>query len=186
HVFLPSSEIRFGESDIGVYAGAEVTFGGAQTVATDINSAGEVTIDGLVNIRTYANHGTLTVNDGKLLWLNSYDQYGDGWTDLAGPDAEISIEGPGSVRLHGGILEGSGRITGNLVNDAAYVVPTGEMDVTGNYTQGPAATLGVETEGDAVDRLTVGGAATLDGDLEVYLGTPASQPLEVLRAAVVQ
>src|SRR5690606_25314811 len=75
HVFLPSSEIRFGESDIGVYAGAEVTFGGAQTVATDINSAGEVTIDGLVNIRTYANHGTLTVNDGKLLWLNSYDQY---------------------------------------------------------------------------------------------------------------
>ena len=164
HTFHADSQILMSAAPIGIYEGGNVTFGGSQMVAEDINNSGTVTVDSLLNIGPFVNHGIVTVNEGKTLWTTQYRQPSeDAWTDLAGPTAEILLADDGAVTLEGGLLEGSGKITGDLVNTGGYVSPTGEMDVTGNYTQGAAATLGVETDGDAVDRLTVAGAATLDG-----------------------
>ena len=80
----------------------------------------------------------------------------------------------------GSILIGSGQLSGNLV-DAGLVEPTGQITVTGTYTQTAAGTLdfvlsGLQA-GTSFGQLAVNGSATLGGDLSASLAngfTPAS------------
>ncbi len=81
------------------------------------------------------------------------------------------------VSLEGGVLLGTGTVTGDLVNDAVVQVGfpgvTGILEVQGNYTQGAAGDLVVQIggrdAGTGYDILSVGGTATLDGTLDVQI-----------------
>ncbi len=79
--------------------------------------------------------------------------------------------------LDGGVLRGSGQVTGNVTNTSGTVRPgtsPGTLTVTGNYTQGPGGTLAIDVEGTAqgteYDHLAVSGVATLNGTLGVVQG----------------
>lgn len=98
--------------------------------------------------------GTVTVGTGQTFQL----------------DHGITLTG-------GGVLSGAGQITGSVTNTGGTVRPgasPGTLFVTGNYTQGPGATLEVDVNGTAqgtqYDHLAVGGAASLDGTLAVVQG----------------
>jgi hypothetical protein len=63
-----------------------------------------------------------------------------------------------------------GRVLGNLINDGELDMgdTVGALVVTGNYTQGEAATLSIVINGltgNEIDRVTVGGTTTLSGGL---------------------
>ncbi|HEX6625089.1 MAG TPA: Calx-beta domain-containing protein, partial [Pyrinomonadaceae bacterium] len=118
-----------------------------------------------------ANTGTVNAQSGTLAFGASLTQTA-GETFLNGGN----VSSAASFALQGGTLRGAGTFTGSVNNTGGTVAPgasPGCMNVTGNYTQGPAATLAVESGGTTVctqyDRLAVGGAATLDGTLAVTL-----------------
>ena len=79
-----------------------------------------------------------------------------------------------TLNLQGGLLDGSGAITGNISN-AAKVSPgfsPGQITVTGNYTQMSNGLLNIEIAGNVpamYDQLMASGKATLDGTLNVSL-----------------
>ena len=76
----------------------------------------------------------------------------------------------------GGMITGSGTVSGDLDNSAAIVSPgnsPGIFEVTGDYSQGDEATLQIEIGGTTLeeqyDQLMVGGTADLAGILDVQL-----------------
>lgn len=78
-------------------------------------------------------------------------------------------------------LSGSGTLDGSLANGAGTVSPAGDLRVTGDYSQGAAATLALDLRTAANgDALRVGGAAALGGTLDVntsYAPAPTATPL---------
>ena len=128
--------------------------------------------------------GTLSVASGQtFVFANTYAQSA-GVTEIAsGGTLEAA------PTLTGGVLRGSGQITGNLTNTAGTVRPgssPGSLTVGGNYTQGASGTLEVDVNGTAqgtqYDRLSVGGAASLDGTLAVVKGAGfAPQPADTFQ-----
>ena len=73
------------------------------------------------------------------------------------------------LRLLGGVLGGGGAVNGSVENTGGVVAPgssPGTLTVTGDYTQGAGGTLRAEI-GPQYDRLVVGGAAALDGTLQI-------------------
>jgi hypothetical protein len=120
--------------------------------------------------------------DGHLLWAGSGTMRFDGALDVAGGTVTIG-EGQtfqvvnGIALSGGGVLEGSGQVTGNVTNTSGIVSPgasPGTLTITGNYTQGAGATLEVDVDsavqGTGYDHLAVGGSATLDGSVAVVQG----------------
>ena len=78
--------------------------------------------------------------------------------------------------LAGGMLRGSGAVTGNVNNSAGTVTPgtsLGTLTIDGHYVQGTNGRLGIEigdmASGAKLEQLVVNGNATLDGTLEVAL-----------------
>jgi len=88
--------------------------------------------------------------------------------------ASITAGGGVYVGL-GGELCGDGTVNGNLTNDSGTVAPgnsPGALTITGDYNQDTQGTLQVELSGvgfGEYDSLSIGGAATLGGTLEVVL-----------------
>ena len=94
-----------------------------------------------------------------------------GSTTLSGGDLTSSQV----VDIQGGVLGGSGLITG-FVSNAGEVSPgssSGNLDIVGNYTQTVNGVLNIEiggpTPGTDFDLLDVTGAVNLDGTLNVSL-----------------
>jgi hypothetical protein len=119
------------------------------------------------------NAGDVTVSDGQWLYSTwGYLQTG-GQTSLLGGGTLYPIYAP--VTLTGGVLDGSGTVNGDVLNDGGVVSPGGAgaglLTVYGNYTQTAAGALVLEIggldAGSEHDRLAVTGAATLDGALDV-------------------
>ena len=103
--------------------------------------------------------------------LNGYtlDKTGDGEMKIN----NVLNTGGGTVLAMEGIISGSGMIAGDLINISATVAPgnsPGELEVSGNFSQGIAGTLEIELTGTGLgefDVLTVGGTAMLGGTLSV-------------------
>lgn len=94
----------------------------------------------------------------------SFNQTG-GSTDLS----SVSIVGP--VTLDGGVLLGSGHITGDLTNNGGYLTP-GVITINGNFAQASGGTLTLANGGanpSQFAQLRVSSAASLGGKLDVKL-----------------
>jgi hypothetical protein len=124
----------------------------------------------------FSNAGTLMVGAGSMFGTSgAYTQTGGTTTLANGTLAAVT------VTLNGGSLTGSGTIMGDLVN-AAQVRPgdavnAGILSVTGNYTQTSNGTLNLKvggTDPTLFDQLQVGGAARLDGIVNLNFGYAAA------------
>lgn len=85
----------------------------------------------------------------------------------------------------GGMLSGSGSITGDVINTSVVAPgnPLGTLHVTGNYSQTQESSLQVEIAGAAAgqrDLLEIAGNATLAGSLDVKL---VGSALDTLRSS---
>jgi len=124
-----------------------------------------------LNIGSFTNTGNVFSNSGTLAFGANYTQTA-GQLILSGGNVQAS-----SILLNGGLLGGAGLIVGNVTNNAT-VRPgfsPGDISITGNYTQGSAGVLLMETAGTTIgayDRLLVTGTASLDGTLDIIPITP--------------
>src|SRR5205085_9363012 len=99
------------------------------------------------------------------------------YTQVAGGDAFLNggqITTDGIMIIQGGTLQGAGTITGTVNNNSTVspgISGAGVLNITGQYIQQPGATLNIEIGGTSAgtqyDQLQVGGAATLDGTLNL-------------------
>jgi fibronectin-binding autotransporter adhesin len=114
------------------------------------------------------NFGLVQVNTGTLRFDGNFIQK-SGQTVFNG-GSYLFLN---AAQLLGGTLQGSGAITGSVSNNAVVSPGTspGLISMTGNYSEGPNAHLAIElsgtTPGTGYDQLSVGGAATLRGSLDV-------------------
>lgn len=128
--------------------------------------------DGQLGINV-ANAGTVSVDAGRLRVAGP-----NTLTQTAGVTDVKANELAGDVSLQGGVLKGTGTVTGNVGNSGGTVAPgasPGKLTIAGNYTQGAGGTLQEEIAGTApgtqFDQLAVTGNATLDGTLAIASGS---------------
>ena len=191
---LGGSVMVFGDGPVSMANGSSIVIGGAMNIGTaaafndaggalssiDILSSG--TFDKLDTGTTtisvqFFSEGSLHFSDGGVNFLSTFTQMA-GSTALNG--GGIGFSTPGELR--GGILTGDGTITGSLNHTGGILNPgvgPGSISITGDYIQSSVATLQLELTGTTVasgyDQLQVGGNASLDGSVSVFLAgfTPA-------------
>ena len=132
-----------------------------------IAGGGITTFSGLA----FTNRGTIEATAGTLNFQPGFLQSA-GITRLAGGKLLSS----GTFSLQGGVLDGTGVLTGSVLN-AAQVKPgtsPGKITIAGPYAQTTSGSFAVELNGLApgteFDQLAVSGAVTLGGTLQVTLG----------------
>jgi hypothetical protein len=131
-----------------------------------------VDLSALASLAGTASKSSLEARAGGRITLTA------GTLDVTQTDVTVTATGTltvGTLRLGaGGVLTGSGTLTGNVVN-GGVVQPggsaAGSLLVTGSYVQTLFGRLNVQlggrTAGSQFDVLQVGGAATFDGTLGV-------------------
>ena len=114
------------------------------------------------------NSGVFDAKSGTIQFITSYTQTA-GVTKLDGG----SIVTSNPLDIQGGVLDGSGAITGG-VNNAGTTSPgfsPGLITISGDYTQQPSGQLNIElggtTPGTQYDQVDVGGNVSLAGALNV-------------------
>jgi len=148
----------------------------------------------------FTNAGVVAIGSGSTLAPQggTYTQTG-GRTTLASTASLFTGLPTGkTVSIQGGRFEGSGLVAASVNNTDGTISPgnsPGELNITGNFTQGAGGRLDVEIAGrdpniPQFDRIRVSGTATLDGLLHVDLldgFEPApGDSFEFLTAAVVK
>jgi len=135
--------------------------------------------DVLVSRDPHTDHITLFFT-GTLTVSGAYTQTG-GSTVLLSNTARNATLDTAFVDIQGGLLTGTGTITGDLQNAGTIdlgvpdpaLFPVGTLNVFGNYTQTASGVLVVKVgqQGSQLrsDFLNVGGTATLDGTLNISL-----------------
>jgi hypothetical protein len=125
--------------------------------------------DGITGISSELfNTGVVEVLSGTLLFSNTYLQSA-GVTRLNGGQ----LQSGQTLQIAGGTLEGAGVVTANVSNGGHVQpgLPLGQLSITGTFTQTAGGSLDVDigglTPGTQFDRLTVTGAATLNGTLNI-------------------
>jgi len=121
---------------------------------------------------TTANGTTLTFKDQVDLDGNDLTETGDGMLVFD----SLVLTGGGTIAINGATLSGSGHIDGSVTNSAGGTVAPGNspgtLTIAGDYTQEDSR-LSIDIAGLASgaqhDLLTVGGTATLQGELEISL-----------------
>ena len=186
--YIVSATLQFPDVNIVTNASA-ITLSGTASQIVDTSSLdalrhfatntsdGSLTLLGGRNLTTpgaFSNAGAVTVGAGSTFTATgAYTQSG-GSTNLAGGALTSTTS---TVSINGGLLGGSGTVNGN-VNNSGQVIPggvgaIGVLDITGTYTQTSSGSttinLGGTNPGTGYSQLTVGGLATLAGDLDVNL-----------------
>jgi fibronectin-binding autotransporter adhesin len=138
-------------------------------------SSGQVLSDSATAL---SNAGTVTVASGSKLTLTgataTYTQTA-GSTTVSG-----TLTAPGGATVSGGNVFGtggtwSGNVTnsGGTFNVGAAALTAGKETITGTYTQGTGGSLDIDvggtTAGTQFDQLTVSGAASLNGTMNLDL-----------------
>jgi hypothetical protein len=186
--YLITAALAFEGADIQTNAANIVLDGSSSQIVNNFNgknallnfasnaSGGSFTIQNGRNFTTagaFSNAGTVAVGSSSTFTATGNYTQTTGDTDLQGG----TLAATGLVDLQGGLLSGSGAVSGN-VNNAAQVGPgdsAGAISITGNYTQTSAGALNIQLAGTTAgqfDTLSVTGAATLAGTLNVSLITP--------------
>jgi hypothetical protein len=122
-----------------------------------------------VSVGPFTTSGAVLIGAGsKLTRTGDYTQTA-GTTTLSGG----TLSATGLVDIQGGVVAGSGTISGNVSNAGQFSPGTspGTLNVTGNYTQTAGGVLNVDIDGGApgagFDQLKITGTATLDGVLNI-------------------
>ncbi|MHC5112117.1 MAG: hypothetical protein ACYTHJ_19825, partial [Planctomycetota bacterium] len=118
------------------------------------------------------NRGTFDIQSGSVEFHTSYNEYRQtaGETILNDTSLVFFLQSS-PFYLEGGALKGTGDVEGHVDNSGGMVSPGlsfGELNVSGNYTQGENGMLDIEIGGglpEEYDLLTVGGTAELAGEL---------------------
>ncbi len=122
--------------------------------------------------------GTTSVAGGALLSLQGGAVNAAGGTVDCGGVVEVmgGALTVGTLNVQsGGLLRGTGTVTGNVINGAGTVSPgasPGILTIAGNYVQGAGGTLAIELGGTTpgtYDQLMVTGNATLGGSVTIAL-----------------
>ena len=185
---------QHGTATLLIEAGGHVT-NGHSGIGFNGGSSGNVTVTGIGStwatagnltlgfIPTFGSSGAglLTASDSGLVTVsNSLHLYGTGTIDLTGGGAVAvgNVASPVNGALHvgtGGTLSGRGTINGDVQVNGGTVTPgapLGPLTVNGDYQQLVGSSLSLQLGGTTpglYDRLTVNGAATLGGTLQVTL-----------------
>ncbi|MHC5111458.1 MAG: hypothetical protein ACYTHJ_16450 [Planctomycetota bacterium] len=118
----------------------------------------------------FANAAMVEVNSGILQFNDEYTQ-SEGSTRLSGGD----ITALTGLEISGGVLEGSGTVTGSVTigSEASPGLSIGSLTISENYAQTDAGVLTIELGGsgncEQFDQLIIGGDAALGGTLRVVL-----------------
>jgi len=173
--------------------GATVTTNAAALV---LNGAGSEifsdsgTTNALAGLATNAAGGSLTIQNGANLTTATLNDQG-----ALTVGAGSTLNAPTLTVASGGSLNGSGTISGNVVNDGQLspgsASVTGALTINDSYMQNSTGTLNIAiggtTAGSQFDQLNVSGAASLGGTLNVSLvngfGPTAEQTFEVMSFA---
>ena len=187
-VTIGTGDVRLGETNGEPSAGfmtisaATVLSGtireiGAGNGSLTVSPAGSLTVTAFntLSVQTaFLNAGTVTVDGGQIDGAGSLTQTGGLTTVAAGGVLDKN------VNLQGGVLRGDGTVA-SIQNSGGTVEPgasPGTLSVTGAFVQGAGATLRAEIAGtSAYDRLSVAGAATLDGTLAIVTAAAFTPPL---------
>ncbi|MBL8804755.1 MAG: hypothetical protein JNN27_22355, partial [Planctomycetes bacterium] len=167
----PGATIRGGRGTIGGswQFGQPMTLVNNGTIASDVSGA-LLTIAG----PSFTNAGQVQAINGGTLTRSGGPYVQTAGDTLVGNVLNAST----GVQLNGGTLRGNaGTISGNVVNNGGVLAPgstaAGALNIVGTYTQGASGVMNVEiggtTQGAQFDRLTVSGAATLGGTLNIQL-----------------
>jgi hypothetical protein len=167
-VFINSAGATFEIKTDGDFFGAYVIGGRIENWGTIVKS---VTL-GTTSIASFVeNHGDVEVRSGTLRFRQGYEQR-LGRTFLNGGNLESNE----LMRLTGGQLDGSGRISGDVFSDALispgeFPLRAGRIEVTGDLTS--SGKLRFEILGFApgvdFDRIDVGGLAVIGGTVQTFL-----------------
>jgi fibronectin-binding autotransporter adhesin len=157
-------------------SGGTLTISGAMTLTGSLAvfdaTGGVATIGNISNASTVivgVGNGTI----GNLTVDGNYTQSA-GLTQI---DGSLTLANGGAFDLSGGTLKGSGTISGPIFNLGGKVSPgdsPGQLTINGNYTQSGGTSvfdvvLGGNTPGTDYSLLTIAGAASLAGTMEVDL-----------------
>ena len=124
----------------------------------------------------FVNTGATNLVSGSIATNSAYTQSG-GSTNFNGGDLATTTV----INVSGGTVTGTGTISGSVNNSGGTITPgaplggVGVITVGNDYTQSGSGAYGVDINGPAVsqyDVLTVGGAATLAGPLNVTVNYP--------------
>ncbi len=112
------------------------------------------------------NLGEVVAEQGTLRFKYGYEQP-VGSTTMSGGHLEFGH----TALIQGGVLQGAGRLTGDVVN-SGHLMPgseLGELTISGDYTQTETGQLTIELAGAALtnDRVSITGQAQLDGILTI-------------------
>ncbi|MFZ1265020.1 MAG: hypothetical protein WAU95_01010, partial [Anaerolineae bacterium] len=132
-----------------------------------LSGAGNTTVTSV----TFNNSGSVEALSGTLGFVGGYSQSAGSLTLGGG-----NVQANGTLALNGGSLNGVGTVTANVSN-SGQIAPgnggAGALAIVGAYTQAAGGTLNIElgglTAGSQHDQLTVSGAVTLNGTLNVTL-----------------
>lgn len=173
-----SGSLRVGDGGTGTL---NITNGGKVSNTDGFigsGSTGTVTVDGVGS--SWTNSGALTVNDGgtgKLIITNGGIVSANTTTINNNGTVvdDATLTSPGGVGvMSGGLLKGTGLVTGNVVNDGAVSpgddASLGTLHLTGTFQQNSDGTLNIAIGSlSFYDKLAVSGSASLDGTLSVTL-----------------
>jgi hypothetical protein len=126
----------------------------------------------------FKNRGTVQVDAGAQALFNSTNLVQDGASAKTIVNGTLNVA---QLELQAGQLSGTGTISGDVVNTGGQVKPgasPGTLTIGGNYSQAPGGSLVIELDGAdqglSYDWLSIGGTASLAGDLYLDVGyTPA-------------
>lgn len=135
-------------------------------------NAGTVVFSGINRVGSVTNSGRVTLAEGTTTLAGRYAQSA-GSTNL-GPDGGAPPTlAAATVVIEGGVLEGTGRITGSLSVTGGTLAPgnsPGAIGIGGDLSLGSGAKLALElggTRAGSYDSLAVQGAARLGGTLSM-------------------
>jgi hypothetical protein len=164
---------------------------GTATIGAPLDNSGTVTIlSGTADLTgggtasgsfSVASAAKLRWSGGSYVLDSSSSVAGAGTTEVAGGNVQLDGYATTNMAILGGTLSGAGILDGSLTNSGGAVGPgdsPGELTIFGPFSQGAGGILRVEIDGPSLgqyDRLTVSGATTLNGTLDI-VNAPAFTP----------
>ena len=168
--------------DVTVASGATLDLNNNSQTIDALDGAGNVSL-GSATLSEGGNGGSSTFS-GAISGTGGLTKYGNGTLNLTGTntaigtlditDGTVAVNGrwDGAVDISSGaVLQGTGRISGNVTNNGSYKPGNsiGTQEISGNYIQSSGGRLEIEVanQDNNSDKIRVGSNVAVDGTLYV-------------------